>query len=449
MRKLLLLLLVLSFFATASNCRRRNSDAVTVALPEAFSTLDTLTTVQSDAAAERVKTLMFNSLVRKDVNFDYVGELANDINTSDDGKTITLTLRDGVKFHNGKEFSSADVKYTFDQLFQSNGYKAGAFFDTVPDTEAKNSGNSLNSNVAPKAPVKTKRVPHLDGPIETPDAKTVIFKLSLPSLRTTLLSNLVAIPIIPEGSVGQQKDSPLGSGPFKFVSFDTSQNILELIANQDYWDGAPKVPKLRLKTIKDATSLQAELQAGGVDIAPNPSNMPPDMIKALGGNLKVDQFDGSNIQYLVFNTQTPPLNNPKIRQAIGYAVDRHKIVTDLLQGQAKIASSILPVGSWAFAPGQEYRFDAVKAKQLLTEAGYKGEPIVFKYGSDNAMVNQYCQVIQSNLNDIGFNIQIETLEGKVVRQQQARGQYQMGTGVWIGGNSDQIFLRDRVDSCII
>src|SRR5262249_15626458 len=150
-------------------------------------------------------------------NFDYVGELASEVNTTDDGKTITFTLRDGVKFHNGKVLTSADVKYTFDQLFQANGYKAGAFFDTVPDTSAK-----------------TKRVPHLAGAIETPDARTVVFRLSRPSLKNTLLSNLVAIPIIPEGSVGQQKDSPLGSGPFKFVSFDASQNTLELAANADY-----------------------------------------------------------------------------------------------------------------------------------------------------------------------------------------------------------------------
>ncbi|MFN0279759.1 MAG: ABC transporter substrate-binding protein [Pyrinomonadaceae bacterium] len=419
-------------------------------MPEPFTSLDTVTTAKSDAAAERVRTLIFNSLVRKDANFDYVGELAGDIKTSDDGKTLTFTLRDGVKFHNGKIFTSADVKYTIDQLLQANGYKAGAFFDTVPDSAAKSDApaktesNSTNAN----APAKTKRVPHIDGQIETPDAKTVVIKLTRPSLRSTMLSNLVAIPIIPEGTISQQKDSPIGSGPFKFVSFDASQNILELAGNADYWDTAPVVQKLRLKTVTDATSLQAELQSGGIDIAPNPSNMPPDMIGLLNssGTLKVEKFDGSNIQYVVFNTQAPPLNNPKVRQAIGYAINRERIVKDLLQGQATMASSILPAQSWAYAPGQDYKFDAEKAKQLLAEAGYKGEPIVFKYGAGNAMINQYSQVIQSVLNDVGFNIQIETLEPNVSRQQQAQGQFQMGTGAWIGGNTDPIFLRDLFHS---
>lgn len=461
MRKLILITIVLSFFAIGSNCRRRSSDAVTVALPENFTTFDTLTTVKSDAAAERVKNLMFNSLVRKDANFNYVGELASDIKTSDDGKVVTFTLRDGVKFHNGKLLTSADVKYTLDELFKANGYKAGAFFDTpVPldKNEAPKSAQvstsptntaAANTNVGakPAEAEKTKRVPHITS-IDAPDPKTVVINIARPALRDPLLSNLVAIPIIPEGTVGQQKDAPLGSGPFKFISLDASQNIVDLTANPDYWDGPPKVQKLRLKTVTDASSLQAELQSGGVDIAPNPSNLPPDMIKALNGigSIKVDQFDGSNIQYLVFNTQSPPLNNPKIRQAIGYAIDRQKIVTQLLADQAKVGSSVLPAESWAYSPGTAYGFDPARAKQLLQEAGYNNEEVVFKYGSGNAATNQYAQAIQNSLKEVGLNIRIETLEVNVIRQQLAQGQYQIYTGAWIGGNQDPIFLRDLFSS---
>ena len=116
MRRIFILLLFLAAIFSFS-CRRNSSEYVTVALPESFSTLDTLTSTASDAAAERIRNLIFNSLVRKDANFDYVGELASDIKTSEDGKTVTFTLRDGVKFQNGKDLTSADVKYTFDKLF--------------------------------------------------------------------------------------------------------------------------------------------------------------------------------------------------------------------------------------------------------------------------------------------------------------------------------------------
>jgi ABC-type transport system substrate-binding protein len=412
-----------------------------VALPEAFTTFDTLTTTASDSAAERVRNLVFNTLVRKNESFEYVGELAKDIKISEDGKTVTFTLQDNVKFHNGKEFTSADVKYTFDEMFKANGYKAGAFFDTeVIKAAGPEAGNSNSS--AGAAP-KTKRVPHIVS-FETPDPKTVVIAVSRPALANQLLSNLVAIPIIAEGTVAEQKDHPVGTGPFKFINFDQSQNTVEFAANADYWEGAPKFQKLRVKTVQDANSLQAELQTGGVDIAPLPSNLPPDALKALGNSpsLKVEQTTGSNIQYVVFNTQSPPLNNVKVRQAIAYAIDREKIINELLFGQGQVAHSILPPQSWAYFPGTQYTFDPAKAKQLLAESGYKGEPIKFSYGASNVAVNQYAQVIQSSLNDIGLAVQIETMDVNVLRKQLAQGQFQMYTGIWIGGNQDPIFLRD-------
>ncbi|CAN5484531.1 ABC transporter substrate-binding protein [soil metagenome] len=419
MRQLFLVLFIGLLFSIA--CRTKNTEFVTVALPEKFSTLDTLTTTASDAAAERVRSLMFNSLVRKNEKFEYVAELAQEINPSEDGRIITFVLRDGVKFHNGKDFTSADVKYTFDELFNSNSYKSGAFFDTVDG----------------------QKVPHIVS-LETPDAKTVVVTLNRASLQNQLLSNFVAIPIIPEATVAQQSTSPVGTGPFKFVNFDQSQNIVELAANADYWEGMPKVNKIRVKTVPDANSLQAELQSGGVDIAPLPSNLSPDTLKSLGQNpnLKVEQFKGSNIDYLGFNTQSAPLDKVKIRQAIAYGVDREKIINELLFGQAVIAHSILPEESWAYNAATKYSYDPQRAKQLLQEAGYKNEPIKFKFGAGNAAVSQYAQVIQNSLRDSGLNVEIETLEGNVMRQQLALGQFQMNTGRWIGGNQDPIFLKD-------
>jgi len=415
------LFILITALTLAGACRRTGSEYVTVALGENFSTLDTLTSAASDSAAERVRNLMFSSLVKKNENFEYVGDLASEISSSEDGKTITFKLRDGVKFHNGKDFTSADVKYTFDKLFESKGYKSGAFFDTVDG----------------------KQVAHISS-LSTPDAKTVVFVVGRPALKNQLLSNLVAVPIIPEGTAEQQKDSPVGSGPFKFVKFDASQSTVELEAFPGYWEGAPKFTKLRVKTVTDASALQAELQTGGVDIAPGASNLPPDILRLLGdsSNLKVEQFDGSNIQYIGLNTTSTTLNQVKIRQAIGHAIDRDKLIKELLSGQAKIASSILPVGSWAYSPGTQYDFDPEKAKALLREAGYKNEAITFKYASANAAFNSYAQAIQNSLTAIGLNVQIEQIDPGVLRTQLAQGQFQMNTAQWIGGNQDPIFLKD-------
>lgn len=425
MLKNLCFLILASLIVTAGSCRRGGSEYVTVALGENFSTLDTLTSAASDSAAERVRNLMFSSLVKKNENFEYVGDLASEITSSEDGTTITFELRDGVKFHNGKDFTSADVKYTFDKLFESKGYKSGAFFDTVDG----------------------KQVAHISS-LSTPDAKTVVFVVGRPALKNQLLSNLVAVPIIPDGTADQQKTNPVGSGPFKFVAFDQSQNTVDLEAFPQYFDGAPKFAKLRVKTVTDASALQAELQTGGVDIAPGASNLPPDTLRLLGesSNLKVEQFDGSNIQYIGLNTTSATLDQVKVRQAIGYAIDREKLIKELLSGQAKIASSILPTGSWAYSAGTQYNFDPEKSKQLLREAGYKNEPIVFKYASANAAFNSYAQAIQNSLTAIGLNIQIEQIDPGVLRTQLAQGQFQMNTAQWIGGNQDPIFLKDLFTS---
>lgn len=420
MHNILVFLSIVAFAFTGS-CRRSNSEFVTVALPEPFSTFDTLTSTASDVAAERVRNLMFNSLVKKNESFDYVGELASEITSSEDGKTITFILRDGVKFHNGKPFTSADVKYTFDKLFESKGFKSGAFFDTVDG----------------------KQVPHIVS-LTTPDPKTVVISVNRPALKNQLLSNLVAIPIIGEGTAEQQKDAPIGSGPFRFVKFDGSQNTVELAAFPEYFDGSPKVEKLIIKTVTDASALQSSLQTGAVDLAPVPSNLPPDTLNILkeSPNLNIEQFDGSNIQYIGLNTQSPPLNNVKVRQAIGYAIDKDKVIRELLSGQAKVAQSILPESSWAYTAGIKYSYDPAKAKQLLQEAGYKNESIKFKFASGNAAFNSFVQAIQSNLKDVGLNVEIEPLDPGTLRDQLRTGQFQLNTGVWIGGNQDPIFLKD-------
>lgn len=422
MRQSFLVFILITGIIFSFSCRTRNSDFVTVALSDKFSTLDTLTTGASDAASERIRNLIFNSLVKKNENFEYVGELAKDIKYSDDGKIITFTLQDNVKFHNGKDLTSNDVKYTFDELFKNDkSFKRGAFFETIGD----------------------QKVPLISS-IETPDPKTVVFTLNRPEIKNQVLSNLVPIPIIPEGTIGQLATNPIGSGPFKFVKYDESQNSVDFEAFENYWEGAPKVKKLRVKTVPDANALQAELQSGGVDLAPLPSNLSPDTINSLGQNpnLKVEQFEGSNIQYLQFNTQSPPLDKVKMRQAIAYGINREEIINKLLFGQAAIAHSILPTKSWAYKAGTTYNFDPDKAKQLLQESGYKGEPIKYTFAAGNAAVRQYAQVIQNALKNIGVNVEIDTVEGNVLRDQLAKGQFQMNTGIWIGGNQDPIFLKD-------
>jgi ABC-type transport system substrate-binding protein len=422
-------LIVLLIALTLLSCRTRNTEIVTVALTDRFSNLDTLTASASEIGADRVRTLIYNSLVKKNESFEYVGELAKGISVADDNVTVTFTLHDRVKFHNGKTLTSADVRYTIEALLKlPASYKANSFFDE-------------SSRANGQTEVRGK--PHIVS-IENPDEKTLIIKVARPSLVNQLLSNLVTIPIIPEGTIEQQNNAPIGTGPFRFVKFDRVSNILELESHEDYWEGAPKIKRLQVKTITDANALQAELQSGRVDLAPNPTNFSADTFNSLKNNpnLQVIQFNGSNVRYIGFNVTVSPVNNVKLRQAIAYAIDRERIVNELLGGQAKVAHSILPEECWAYDAQIKYSYDSNKAKQLLQEAGYKGEVIKLKIAAGSTAVSQYAQVIQQSLKEVGINIEIEPLDNSTLIEQLKLGQFQMNTSIWAGGNQDPIFLRD-------
>lgn len=409
-----------------NGCARRGTAFVMV-LEASPKTLDPLKGF--DAASERFRQLMFNSLVRKNEHFDYVPELADQIQTSPDGLNVTFTLHDNVKFHNGQPLTAADAKYTFDKLLASDYPKAASFFE----------GSGANKQ------------PFISA-IDAPDARTLVFHLRRPWLE--LQSNLVPIPIIPAGTFETLAQHPVGSGPFKFVSWNESQQIVDMEANNDYWEGAPNIKTLRVRVILDANTQQAELRSGRVDLAINTA-LSPDAYVALANdpNLQITQGPGANVQWLGFNTQSAPLNDARVRQAIAYAIDRESIVKNLLQGQARVAHSMLPPESWAYAPGQTYNFDPTRAKQLLDEAGLKDpdgagprqrldKPLAFKISASNIVVRQYAGVIQNQLQDVGLPVAIDTLEDNTLREAQLNGQYQLTAGRWVGGNQDPIFLRD-------
>ncbi len=423
------MLLCLALSSMASSCRRQ-SNVFVIALSDNIKTIDPIGSPSVDAASERVRSLIFNSLVKKDEKFDYVPELASKIDRSEDGLTFTFTLRDGVTFHDGRPFTSADAKYTLDTVLASTFAKAASFFE--------------GSGPSRTAYVKS---------VEAPDAHTLVVRLNSPW--TGLLANLVAIAIIPKDSYESQKTHPLGTGPFKFKSYDQSQQVVDMEANAKYWDGPPQIAALRARVISDSNALQAELQSGRVDIAPLPTSLSPDAIKGLGSNanLTVHQFGGSNLNLLTFNTTEPPLDNVKVRQAIAYAINRESMIRDLVLGQGTIAHSILPEESWAYTPGQTYHYDPSMAKKLLDEAGFRdpdgdgpqmrfSKPIVFRISGSSGAARQYSGVIYNYLREVGIPVTIETSELNTLFEFLRRGQFQMTYGQWVGGNQDPIFYRD-------
>lgn len=446
----LLLTFLLAVILPAACRRNRSGGPFVIALGDNIRTLDPIGSPSVDAASERVRTLMFNSLVRKDKNFDYVGELASDIKRSEDNLTFTFTLRDGVKFHDGRPFTSADAKYTLDVVFSSSFAKSASFYE--------------GAGAERKSYIKS---------VEAPDAKTLVITMTKPW--TGLLSNLVPVAIVPKDSYPKlvnpgdatersafdkamsalQTTPPPGTGMYKFVSYDSSQQVVDLQANPEYWESAAHIPVVRVRVITDTNALQAELQSGRVDIAPLPTSLSPDAVKLLGQNpkLQVQRFTGSNVYVLTINCSQPPLDDVRVRQALAYAVNREGIIRDLLLGQDKIAHSILPEESWAYSAPTKYSFDPAMAKKLLDEAGLKDpdgdgpqmrfeKPLVFKVSGSNVAGKNYAAVIQNDLKNIGVPMNIETAELNTLFDELRRGNFQIFYGQWVGGNQDPVFFKD-------
>ena len=416
---ILLAVFVLCVMVAPTACRKR-SNAFVIALGDNIRTIDPIGSPSVDAASERVRTLIFNSLVKKDEKFDYTGELASDIKRSDDGMTYTFTLRDGVKFHDGRAMSSADVKYTLDLLFSRDFAKSASFYE----------GSGAEKHSLIKS-------------VEAPDQRTVAVTLIKPWVG--LLSNLVPIPVIPKDSYESQKEHPLGTGPFKFVHYDSAQQVCDVEAFPQYWDGPSKLQTVRVRVISDMNALQAELQSGRVDIAPLPTSLSPDAVKRLeqDPNLQVRAFPGSNVVLLTLNTAAPPLDNVKVRQAIAYAIDRQDMIQKLLRGYGKMAHSIIPEESWAYSPGQTYSYDPAMAKKLLAEAGFRpNKPIVYKLSGSSLAGRQYAGVIQNYLKEVGIPVEIQTPEQNTLFDELRRGNFQIAYTQWVGGNQDPIFYKD-------
>jgi peptide/nickel transport system substrate-binding protein len=399
----------------AASCRRgAASDELVMMLEKTVTTFDPRKS--ADSADERMRQLIFSSLTRKDAKFEPVGDLAESFTASPDYLTYTFKLRSGVKFHDGRPLTSADVKYTFDTLM-SQGFQSPKSADFVRDVAA----------------------------VETPDAQTVVFRCKNPY--PGLPNSVVAVGIIAEGSGDSQARQPVGTGPFKFTSYAPDQEVV-LAANPDYFGGAPGVQTLRVKIIPDNTTRESELRKGSVDLAINADFEPVtvESLKKVEG-LKVIQNDGTNLAHLGLNVTDPILKDARVRQALAYAIDREAIIRDLLLGQGKPANSVLPTSHWAYEAGAAaYNYDPERAKKLLDEAGRKadGENPRFKLTLKTSTISstrKVAEMMQEQLRRVGVDLDVQSLENQKLTQDITDGNYQMYIRIMVGANQSTDVFR--------
>jgi peptide/nickel transport system substrate-binding protein len=207
-------------------------------------------------------------------------------------------------------------------------------------------------------------------------------------------------------------EAPVGTGPFTFESVVRGQQ-LTMDANPDYWNGQPSVDKVILRPIPDATARVAALRSGEVNWIEVP---PPDDVSSLEGEdyqVLTNSYD--HVWPWVYNTTKPPFDDPEVRTALNWAIDRDSLVTDILQDTAEPALGYAPKANTAYRPENDvYGYDPDKAKQMLADAGYPdGFTMTLSYptsGSGNMIPGPMNTALQADLAKVGVKVELKPIE---------------------------------------
>ncbi len=302
-----------------------------------------------------------------------------------DDLTLELQLREDVLFHDGSTMTAEDVKFTFER----------SLFDTPEEMlDAEGYVNTISE-------------------IEIVDDFTVRFHTHEPDPVLEMRLTSWATWILPKDyyeSVGIDEFAldPIGTGPYRFVEIQPDNHLI-LEAFDDYWGGRPPVSRVTFRVIPEVASRVAAISTGEVDII---TNVPPDQVETLedADGVDVQTVPLANVHMLRYNTYYPPLDDQTLRQAMNLAIDRELLVETLWGGMAEV-----PRGHQFPEYGDMYNeerprpeYDPERARELVEESDYDGEPIVFRVSPfyyTNGL--EAAQAVIEMWNEIGLNAEVE------------------------------------------
>lgn len=369
----------------------------------------------ADAHSVRIAPLIFNGLLKRTPD----GFVAPDLAESWENPEPTLyraQLRQGVKFHDGTTLTSADVAATYD-------------FVRNPANGSPHAG-TLEALLA----------------VETPDERTVVFKLKRPYVSFPFSLTLGILP----ARIAREKGSAetlVGTGPFRIAGVKSGEELL-LAAFDGCFSGPPKLKAVRFRILPNATTRMLEAKTGGIDLLQNA--VPPYSVKFLQreAGLTVLRAPGSSYQYLGFNLEDKILANPKVRRAIAHGVDKKALIEYVMQGQAREATMVLPPEHRAYAPNAKSPgFDPAKAKTLLDEAGYPdpdGEgplprlTLSYKTSNDKTAL-EMATLVADQLSKIGVRVDVRGYEWGTFFGDVKKGDFQLMSLRWVGLTDPDVF----------
>lgn len=336
-----------------------------------------------------VERLNYEGLTRLDKNLETVPAAAERWEYDQNATAITFHLRDGLTYSDGSPLTARDFANATRRALDphSPGYYQTAL-RMIAGAEA-----IINTAV----PTDEDKLPDLNKQlgVQVRDDRTITFTFVQPTpYFHTLASLWVLYPVkqalVDKGGETWYEDPAnlIGNGPFQLTRIDKAVNLIELKANNRYWQGRPKLDGLQLKFIPDPSVALQAYKSGEVDIITPDANDIPAITADPALKQEYVEHPGSCTFYVGFNLTKAPFDNLKVRQAFAYAFDRDAYIRDALKGTGVKTLSWIPQGYPGFDAGeQRYAFDIAKARELLAAAGFpegNGLPeIKYAYPSGN------------------------------------------------------------------
>ena len=314
-------------------------------------------------------------------------------------------IRKGMKFHNGEDLTAEDVKFSLDRAIASAA--VSYIVDFISEVKIEDEYTIIVTTKAPYAPA---------------------------------LRNL-AVPfagIVPKDYVEANPDilktQPVGSGPYKFVTWEQS-DYCKLEAFEDYYAGTPKTKYLVMKVIPEAAQRTIALETGEVDLCYDPLTSDLERIKE-NDDLVLYEAPSLTCFYISMNMKKAPFDNKLVRQAINYAIDRQLLVDTVNSGTGSPADAIIAPAVYGYYSAGLYEYNPEKAKVLLAEAGYPNGFSCSLWVNNNQIRVEMCQAIQEMLREIGITCKIEVMEFGTFIQRSTNGEHDMGYFGWVTSSKD-------------
>lgn len=312
----------------------------------------------SDIYGRSVAQQVFDGLVEFDHTLTVVPALAQYWKATRDGLTWTFTLRKGVTFHHGREVAADDVVYSLTRLL---------------DPRVNSAAADLFANIHGAREFREGRTTTVAG-ITAPDPSTVRIVLDEAQVPFVSMLAIGHAKIVPRDLVIQRGEAfgaaPVGTGPFRFERWDRRKEIV-LAANAAYFGGPPRLDRIVYRIFPDEQSgaMFEEFRRGRLEDSPVPMQGYPKLLATTAAtHVKRPMF---SVRFLGLNTRVKPLGDPRVRQALIYAIDREAIVQESTRGRFALARGILPPGTLGYNPRLAgYGYDPGRARELLAEAGY-------------------------------------------------------------------------------